>query len=314
MVVHFHRNGSPRHSVESDQVIFRSPDRNQLSAFLSLLCAGALWGYAFVAQKQALVLFGPSSITAIRFAIAFICLIPFCKFEKWKFGFWPGLFIFLVLYLQTWGLETTTAAKSGFITTFYVVLTPFAEVLVQKVKLRWLLFFWAGLALLGIALISDPFGSNGSGWVIGDTLTLLCAVASSAHLIATSQAMKKIDDPLQLHFLQCGWVMMFASVLAILHEPFPAASELSSGLAQVLGPLIYLGIGPTAIALYFLVRAQRTLSPSTVGLLALMEAPFAALFSVVILHEQTTWVQIAGAMLVLGAAVGETVSSRAGAK
>ena len=280
----------------------------KLSAFLSLFCAGALWGYAFVAQKQALAFFGPGAITAIRFAIAFICLIPFCKFEKWKIGFWPGFFIFLVLYLQTWGLETTTAAKSGFITTFYVVLTPFAETLLQKVKLRVLLLFWAALALIGMALISNPWGANGGGWVVGDTLTLLCAVASSAHLIATSQAMKKLDNPLQLHFLQCGWVTVLATLLVWIREPLPV--DVGTALIHALGPLVYLGIGPTAIALYFLVRAQKTLSPSTVGLLALMEAPFAALFSFVILHEQTSLIQVMGAMLVLGAAVGETLSSR----
>jgi drug/metabolite transporter (DMT)-like permease len=290
--------------VEPDEV---KSDSQKWFAFLSLLCAGALWGYAFVAQKQALAVLGPASITAVRFAIAFLCLLPFCRFKNWSIGFWPGLFIFLVLYLQTWGLETTTAAKSGFITTFYVVLTPFAERLVQKVKLRFSILLWAGVALVGMALISDPWGSQGNGWVVGDTLTLLCAVASAAHLIATSQAMKKLNEPLQLHFLQCGWVMLFASVTALAQEPLP---QHFSELSQVATPLIYLGVGPTAIALYFLVRAQKTLSPSTVGLLALMEAPFAAVFSVIILHEQTTWVQICGATLVLGAAVLETISSR----
>ncbi len=72
----------------------------------------------------------------------------FLKKMKYEIGlaFFPGLFLFLTLFLQTWGLKYTTATKSGFITILYVLLVTLIEIIHIKKHpnlKQWILTFTA---------------------------------------------------------------------------------------------------------------------------------------------------------------------------
>lgn len=105
--------------------------RKQLFADFSLLAVVIVWGYTFVAIKNALAGITPFNFIALRFIAAlFILLVLFRKrlpgLNRYIIlrGSIVGIFLFFAYAFQTAGLKYTTASNAGFITGFSVVLVP----------------------------------------------------------------------------------------------------------------------------------------------------------------------------------------------
>jgi len=274
--------------------------RKTLASF-ELVVAALLWGFGFIAAVWALTDIGPFTLTAVRFGLAaavmlpVVFLVPQLRLNLSRnqafLAFLPGLFLMLTLMLQTWGLQYTTATKSGFITTLYVLLVPLFE--------RWLLrrplaqghWFFAGLAILGTALICDFHGGD---WNRGDLLTLLCAFAASLHILWFGVIAHRIGSAITFNFWQTVWAFLLVLPFASLESgPWLPASN----LAWV--GLLTLSFGSTLVAFALQIRAQKDLSPSISSLLYLLESPFAAMLAIALLHETLKPTQWLGAALIL---------------
>ena len=106
-----------------------------LKSVLMLFSAAVLWGASFTFVKWALVDFTTTQLLFWRFFLAFIIgesflfLLNPVEFKKSHtdilLSLKPGLFLGASLLFQIHGLHTTTATKSGFITSLYVILIPF---------------------------------------------------------------------------------------------------------------------------------------------------------------------------------------------
>jgi drug/metabolite transporter (DMT)-like permease len=217
--------------------------------------------------------------------------------EQLKLSFIPGLLLGLTLLLQTWGLKYTTATKCGFITTMYAVFVPILERVWLKRRLPRLQPLYVGIALIGMALITDLHASQAE-WNIGDTLTLLCAVTAALHMVWFAFIHDKIQSSFTFNNFQSMWAALMALPLALVIDPFP---NLDWANRSWIG-FISLSLFSTMIAFALQVRAQKVLSPSIASLLFLLESPFAGLFAMYFLNETLgTW-QWAGAALILAAA------------
>jgi len=289
------------------------------TALLQMVFAAAIWGFAFVATVWALQTIESGWLTFIRFSVAAVvidlCLRFFGKRPKYswkeaKISMIPGLCLFLMLFLQTWGLEYTSPTRSGFITTLYVLLIPFFERYFQNRSFRKILFFWIGFALIGTALICQLM-LDSSHFNKGDLLTLLCAIAGAAHFVAVSKNVNKVDSPERFHLYQCIWIALFSLIPALFLEDYHQLAKLAHAPTEALFGIFWLCVVSSALAFLIQVRSQRILSASTVGLLGLLESPFAALFSVFILGEHLTSMQLFGACMILMAATAESLSQGA---
>ena len=115
----------------------------KVTAVFELLLAAALWGFGFVAALWAMQELNAFELTFMRFALATAVFVPFLAVaavrqgwrENLRRALWPGVFFATTLIVQTWGLAYTTATKSGFITTLYVVLVPISESWMDKRRL-----------------------------------------------------------------------------------------------------------------------------------------------------------------------------------
>ncbi len=296
-----------------------------IKLYTELLLATFFWGFGFVTAVWSLTAVGPLWLTGLRFLFAILMLDLFHRFrifgltplrytkKEWMAGFFPGLSLFAMLALQTWGLRYTSPTKSGFITVLYVLFVPLLEWSIFKVPMRKPLFLWILLALLGAALICQGITSQGisreflSAFNFGDFLTFLCAIAAAAQFIFVNLKIKAVPSPVRFHIYQSAWVTLFSIVLAIPLEGFGFLQQQWSSLAWI--GLIQLSFFSSAIAYLIQVRAQRTLSPSTVAIFMLLESPWAMLLSVMLLKENLTALQISGAVLILLAAAAETYSN-----
>ena len=289
-------------------------------AFAELFLGSSIWGFGFIATIWVLPSIGPVWMTSIRFFIAAVllhCLFrPRYSLAEFKSLFWPGFFLFGVLTFQSWGLKYASATRCGFIAILYVLFIPFFERIFLKLKIRKILFFWISLALIGTALICGALTINGlapdflASFNLGDGLTLISAVCAAGHLIMVNQRLHVTDSPLKFHIYQCIWITIFAATTGTFFESFGWFHTLiTTGwpLLTWVG-LFHLSILSSAFAFLILVRAQRFLSPSTAGMLVLLESPWAMLFSVLIFSESLSALQFCGAGLILLAAVAESLS------
>lgn len=298
-------------------------DRERTSAVTELVLAGALWGFGFIAATWALDGMGPLAITGWRFVIAVIVggvivlAKPSLRRDLNKRGFFaaaiPGLFISLSLITQTYGLRTTTATKSGFITVLYVLIVPVMERLWLKRAIpRFHVVYVLG-ALIGVAMICDlPTAMFGGGdrssremLNVGDLLTLACAVFAALQILWYGLIQDRIGSSFVFNLYQSFWAGAIPLALSLLLEPLPTFPHTTTWLG-----LLMLSLGSTLIAFALQIRAQKKISPSLASLLFLLESPFAGIFAVIFLGERMTPMTIAGAVVILTALASSVVFER----
>jgi drug/metabolite transporter (DMT)-like permease len=246
---------------------------------------------------------------------------------------WPGFLVAGTVMLQTWGLQYTTATKSGFLTCLYVLIVPLLEAVTGRQKLQLRTLICAALALIGVGFMtgldqalgfSQP-AANISPELLakmrlnwGDVLTLGCALAASGHIIAVGRSVEKARqltgqelDSFRFNVHQSIWagLPLLALTLPIFGvnvsplgdqaHAWPLASAWAAGWKPIAG-LLMLAIGSTLIAFALQVRAQKSLNPSLASLIFLLESPFAAIFAFWLLGETLGGPQLFGAALIMG--------------
>jgi drug/metabolite transporter (DMT)-like permease len=217
-----------------------------------------------------------------------------------------GLFLALGYQLQTAGLARTTPSKSAFITGLVVVFVPLLSMVpgVSSTKSsRPGLAAIAGavIAFLGLILLTSQPGSGAeiprsfrtSGFHTGEWLTLACALAFAAHLLTLDRASKRLSAR-HLGTLQIA----FAALFMLLTLPLGGRSTLHWT------PLVLIALAVTALlatAAAFTIQswAQQHLPPTHTALILTMEPVFAALISLLFLHEHFSRVELVGAALIL---------------
>ena len=283
-----------------------------------LLVASLLWGFGFIATVWALPVFTPAWMTLLRFFIAagltlpFFCLSPSLRRwtldrQQWKLSLLPGVLLSATILLQTFGLRYTTATKSGFITTLYVLFVPILDRLVLRAHLsRWHAAF-VSIALLGMAWIVELDFANLN---IGDLMTFACALTASVQIFWFAVIADRIGNPFVFNSQQAFWGGLLAVPFAF-GEPIPGIT-LDLNL-PILG-LALLTFCSTLVAFGLQVKAQRYLPASLASLICLMESPFAAVFSYLFLHERLKALQWFGALLILASVVAAVLLPMAKAK
>lgn len=261
-------------------------------SLLLLLLTTLIWGTTFPLSKEILVSLSPAVLVGIRFVVAAIAFLPFCRMFNLRLlrdGSLLGLMIFLANLTLLVGLESVTANRAAFITSLNVVLVPLlAWLLGRGVTLK--VFAAAGLAFAGIAIMSWEAGTVGWGeiWVFGCALTF-------AIYILLIEAVAPNHPPLQLTAIQLTTVALFSLVWAT-----PEGIEQLPAIKSHWLVLLYLGLA-TVFTTWSQVIAQRHLSATEAAIIYTLEPVFAAVFSFWWLSENLSGRGALGAALILAA-------------
>jgi drug/metabolite transporter (DMT)-like permease len=289
-------------------------------AHILLLGVVAVWGVTFVLVKDALNDASPLLFNLIRMTIAAIALVIINHRHLKNLtrrslisGLIVGLFLAAGYQFQTAGLARTTAAKSAFITGLVVVFVPAFTIFpilrpANAHAPRWTTTIGALFAFSGLLFLTTPTGTTWqnlfSSIGLGDLLTLICAIAFAGHLLSLAHTSQKVPTA-QLATLQIGTA---AFIMAI---TLPLGGK--PHLTITLRLLIALGITSlvaTAAAFTIQSWAQQHLPPTHTALLLTLEPVFAALTSVLFLHEHLGQRALIGAALILtGIAVTELTAT-----
>ena len=263
---------------------------------LALVAVTAIWGYTFVPVQKALDAYPLFAFLAVRFAISGVALAPIAWSPLralprggWAAGALAGGFLAAAYAFQTAGLELTTVSSTGFITGLYVVFTPLLALALFRTPVPGAAWAGVGLSLVGLALISGMPG----GSVVGNLLVLANALAQSFQIVAMERFAPRYDAR-ALTFLQMGVSCGAFVVIAV------AAGQVEApGDAQTWYALVVTGVFAGALGYLVATWVQSRETAARTALVFTLEAPFAALFGVVLLSETLGWAGWAGCLVML---------------
>ncbi|WP_457751237.1 DMT family transporter [Thermococcus sp.] len=259
----------------------------------ALLFVTFIWGTSFPVMKVSVMSVPPILFMMYRFAIASLAMLLFyrravLRRDTLLRGFILALTLSLGNGLQIVGLKYTTAADSAFITSLYVVFTPFlACVILRKgIKSRDVLSLVG--AITGLYMISGATLNLN----YGNLLTVICAFSFALQIVLIQ--LYSNSDYVSLSFWQIFW----SFVMFLIYDVISGNLYLGMGLKAWLAA-VYLGVFATFLAFTFQVRYQKETEAHRAALIYSMEAVFAAVLSFIFLGERFTPIEYLGALVIL---------------
>ena len=267
---------------------------------LALLLVTLVWGATFPVLKRATAQLSGVEISALRFALAALFLLPWAwraPRQTWRDGAGLGALVLFSYVAQAYGLEWISSNRSAFLTSLNVLLVPlFGMALGQPLVGRVLAA--AALACAGIGLMSWDGGANARG----DGASVAGAVAYALYVMALSRRAAR-HRPLALAASQLVCMALLGGVWMLCDA---AGSDRLATLParldrDTLLGLLYLGLVASALMLWLQAWAQRHVAAAQAALIYSMEPVFAALFAWLWLAETLSWRAACGAAVVLAA-------------
>ena len=276
-----------------------------IRADLLMLLAAAIWGFAFVAQREGMETMGPFLFNTARFFIGTVFLFPIVWYlskkkktqdnketstKKLLFaGFIAGLFLFIASSFQQVGIQYTTAGKAGFITGLYIFFVPLIGIFLGQ---RTGSGTWLGafIAVIGLYLLSI---NEDFSIAKGDLLQLICAVFFAAHVLVIGYVAKRMD-PLKLSLIQYFVSGILSLFIAVSIEVITWQMIVDTAI-----PLLYAGIMSIGVGYTLQVVAQQNAKSSHAAIILGLEGAFAVLGGWLILDENLSTRGLIGCALML---------------
>ncbi len=285
---------------------------NKMLGNLLLLITAVVWGFAFVAQSVAMDSVGPWTFVFSRFIIGGIVLIPVTRFSQRIYrdsdpevgkekkkpqvfgGMCCGILLGLASMAQQLGIMTTSVGKAGFITALYIILVPIIGIFLGK-KTSGRIWISAVCSIVGLYLLS----MQGSSFHIekGDMMVMLCALLFSFQIMSVDHFSVRMN-PVVLANQQFFFAALVGFVGMLFFEKPTVASLMDAAL-----PILYAGIGSSAVGYTLQVVGQRMTDPTVASLLMSMESVFSALAGWLILHQVLSGRELLGCGIMFAAVI-----------
>jgi drug/metabolite transporter (DMT)-like permease len=279
---------------------------------LLLLLAAAIWGFAFVAQIAGMKHLGPFSFMAARFGLGCLAVAPLLFWlapdshhrPSWLIpgSLLAGGFLFTGAAFQQVGLQDTSAANAGFITSLYIVLVPLAGLLIGR-RAGWPVYSGAALAFGGLYFLSVSDQLTVSK---GDWRQLAGAFAWTGHVFVIGWLSKRCD-PIRLALGQYSVVALLSGIAALALEQ-PTFDALGHSWI----PIAYTAVLSTAVAFTLQIIAQKNVPESQAALIMSAEAVFAAFGGWLLLNEVLSLRGYLGCGLMLAGIILAQINLKAG--
>lgn len=265
-----------------------------------------IWGTTFISTKVLLNSFSPIEILFFRFIIGYLALWLVCphklksnnKKEELYFAS-AGLCGITLYYLcENVALTYTLASNVGVIISiapFFTALFNFIFLKGEKPQLRFFVGFI--IAMIGIYLISFSSDTTLQLNPLGDILAVIAAIIWAAYSTIT----KKVST-FGYNTLQTTRRSFFYGLIFMIPILFIMDFKLDLGrfmhMKNYLN-ILYLGLGASAMCFVTWNCAVKILGSVKTSVYIYMVPVITTITSVIILHEQITWIAVCGIILTL---------------
>lgn len=271
------------------------------------LVVAAIWGTGFIASQLAIdAHMSALLIMTLRFTLAAITMLLVCipkwknrRFQDFKAGILPGIFLFGAFYTQILGQAHTTVSHCAFLTATNVVMVPFLLWALYRKRPPVSTFLLTALTLCGIGVLSITPGSFSLTFNLGDGLSLCCALLFALHITTLGKCTEN-RDVLVVNLAQLTTSAVISAIL-FLFTDLNAISQ--ANLTQGLPAVIFLGLFSTCLCYFLQTLAQSYTTPAQAGVLLSTEGLFGSLFSVVLGMEPLTKNMVFGGLIILTSVV-----------
>ena len=267
----------------------------RLKADLLLFMVAVIWGTGFITQGVAARYQVAYLFNGVSFMLAALILIPFMprgtkiSADQWKWIIIAGLILFFATAFQQVGLFYTKVANAGFLTSLYVVFTPF---------LLWVTFrekpHWVDLLAVFLAGVGAFFLSTAGRFAVqkGDALEIIGSTFWALHFVVLGKFATRFESVSFAagHFFISGFVNF---VMGLFVEDLSILSALPLMGAILYRASISIGIGYT-----LQVWAQRHTPPTDAALILGLEAVFAVIAGWIVLDQTLLPIQIFGCVVI----------------
>lgn len=282
------------------------------SPYFSLTLVPLIWGSNFIVGKQLTEIFPPFTLTAGRFSVAFLLLLPIFLYNRRKQTpkkiapkIW-GILVFLGLsgtfgygVLLYSGLRQTTPVNATLINAFNPTLTILLSIIFLNEVLRGkqvIGFILSFIGVIWIALQGQPDRLASLTFNQGDLLILAAALIWAIYNVVLKPIIADIS------LMDLTTITMFFGVLALLPSAYfelkvhPIVNPITWNMIIA---IIYLGVFPSVVAFLLWNRGIAQVGPSKAAMFYNLLPVFTAVMSYFVLGEIPKGYHLIGGTLVL---------------
>ena len=289
--------------------IINSMNYHGLRDWALLLALVAMWGSSFMFNKLAVATVPPATIVAGRLTVGAIILVAAVYARGLrlpKFGrAWRPYCAFAMMgnaipfYLITWGQQVVASALAGILMAIMPLATlVLAHFLVHGERMTRNRVLGFSLGFLGILLLMGPATLAGVG---GPALHVVSqfAVLSGALCYAANSVMTRLMANGDVLVASAATLAVAAAVMLplalVFDRPWALVPSASSGAA-----VLWLGIGPTAIATLCYFRLIGSAGPTFMSVVNYLSPAVAVVLGVALMGEHPGAEAYAALGLILG--------------
>ncbi|MGL5740938.1 MAG: DMT family transporter [Plesiomonas shigelloides] len=281
-----------------------------------LLLVALFWGTSYGLTKSALAYTSVLIFIALRFSLTFVSVLPivirdfyFGLNRDWVNALPTGFILTAIFVCEVVGISLTSASKAAFLISLSMILTAFAERLINKQRMSYALIGLSLCSVFGVVLLSNQqnltFTLN-----VGDYFILTAAVLRALMVTLTKRLTQgKSISTLTLTAIQSAIVASCALLsIWIIYPSTPISLPTAVSFWFTIG---YLVVFCTLFAFAVQNYAVRKTSPTKVAIIMGSEPLFGAIFAFIWLQESLNYIQAFGAALILISVVTTTTLERA---
>ena len=278
--------------------------RRVSGAELMLLATVTIWAFNFTVTRYVLTHgFEPLAYSATRFGAAALVVtgITYGMERSLSFRRRDGLLLagaaIVGIYLNSlgfvYGIDLTNASTVALIFGSLPIVTAIFAYLVGVERLHRRFWIAAGISFAGVALVALGSGSTVSGSYLGIFLALLAAATWGIYSVAIVPLLQRYS----VWRISAGALIVGSIPLILTAIPQLVEQRWDLG-ALVWACFAFAVLGPLALTNYLWFTAIDRVGPSRATLATNLQPFLAALFAVVLLSEELTWLQVVGGLAI----------------
>jgi drug/metabolite transporter (DMT)-like permease len=278
--------------------------RRPTAAELMLLATVSIWAFNFTVTRYALTNgFQPLAYGALRFGAAAVVVSAITLRLERSLRFEPRHAVLLAvaaivgIYLNSitfvYSIDLTNASTVALIFGSLPIVTALIAYALGVERLHRRFWIAAAISFGGVVLVAVGSGNGVSGNLAGNLLAFISAVTWGAYSVAIVPLLRRYS----VWRISAGALVVGSVPLIVTALPQIADQRWDLD-ALVWAAFAFAVLGPLVLTNFLWFTAIERVGPSRATLVTNLQPFLAALFAVVLLSEELTWLQVTGGVAI----------------